>query len=251
MSRPAAEVVTGLGTILGVWAHPDDEAYLSGGLMAAAVDAGSRVVCVTATRGELGAADPDAWPPIRLAAVRETELSASLEVLGVTEHHQLGYPDGSCTEVPVGQAVGRIARFIGQVRPDTVLTFGPDGMTGHADHRAVSTWATAAVARTPAPRQPRLLYATTIVGWADRFESLNRVLGIYPPGLPPRVALADVAFDLALPDDLLDRKVAALVAQASQVAPLVEMMGAEEFRAWVANECFRPAPPSLSAARHR
>ena len=61
-------MITDLGTVLGVWAHPDDEAYLSGGLMAMARDAGSRVVCVTATRGELGTPDPQAWPPERLAA---------------------------------------------------------------------------------------------------------------------------------------------------------------------------------------
>src|SRR5687767_15747549 len=48
----SASVVAGLGTVLGIWAHPDDEAYLSGGLMAMARDHGSRVVCVTATRGE-------------------------------------------------------------------------------------------------------------------------------------------------------------------------------------------------------
>ena len=48
-----------LGTILGIWAHPDDEAWLSAGLMARAVDAGSRIVCVTATRGELGVQDAD------------------------------------------------------------------------------------------------------------------------------------------------------------------------------------------------
>src|SRR5918998_1048475 len=57
--------VAELGTILGIWAHPDDEAYLSGGLMAMARDNGSRVVCVTATRGELGTPDPAAWPPRR------------------------------------------------------------------------------------------------------------------------------------------------------------------------------------------
>ena len=61
--------VTDLGTILGVWAHPDDEAYLSGGLMAMARDAGARVVCVTATRGELGTPDPRTWPPDQLAVV--------------------------------------------------------------------------------------------------------------------------------------------------------------------------------------
>ena len=46
--------VADLGTILGVWAHPDDDIYLSAGLMAAAVEAGQRVVDVTATRGEGG-----------------------------------------------------------------------------------------------------------------------------------------------------------------------------------------------------
>ena len=47
--RPAD--VSALGTVLGIWAHPDDEVYLSGGLMAMARDRGQRVVCVTATLG--------------------------------------------------------------------------------------------------------------------------------------------------------------------------------------------------------
>ena len=52
-----------LGTVLSVWAHPDDETYLCGGLMADAVRRGNRVVCVTATRGELGSPDEERWPP--------------------------------------------------------------------------------------------------------------------------------------------------------------------------------------------
>ena len=59
-----------LGTILGVWAHPDDETYLSAGLMAAAADAGSRVVCITATRGEGGSMDEEQWPPESMGQVR-------------------------------------------------------------------------------------------------------------------------------------------------------------------------------------
>ena len=70
-----------LGTILGVWAHPDVEAYLAGGLMAMATDHGSRVVCVTATRGEFGTADPRRRPD-RLAAQRTAELARCLAVLG-------------------------------------------------------------------------------------------------------------------------------------------------------------------------
>src|SRR3954465_10037017 len=52
-----------VGTLLGVWAHPDDEAYLSSALMAAVRRAGSRVVVVTATHGEHGTGDPALVPP--------------------------------------------------------------------------------------------------------------------------------------------------------------------------------------------
>ena len=63
-----------LGTILSIWAHPDDETYLAGGLMAAAADAGQRVVCVSATAGEQGTSDPRTWPPERLGAARRRGL---------------------------------------------------------------------------------------------------------------------------------------------------------------------------------
>ena len=65
-------------TLLGVWAHPDDEAYLSAGLMAEFRRRGDRVVVVTATLGERGTSDPVAWPPERLAVLRERELRSSL-----------------------------------------------------------------------------------------------------------------------------------------------------------------------------
>ena len=237
---PAAEAAAGLGTVLGVWAHPDDEAYLSGGLMAAAVDAGARVVCVTATSGERGTPDPTEWPPARLRPLRDAELVASLALLGVTDHRHLDYPDGGCDGVPAGEAVGRLVDLIAEVRPDTVLTFGPDGMTGHADHRTVSAWATSAVRETEPGIAPRLLYATRTARWCDGFDALHRTLQLFPPDLPPRVEVDEVAFDLYLPEDLLDRKLAALRAHASQVEPLIDLIGEASFRTWIANECFRP-----------
>ena len=81
-----------LGTILGVWAHPDDETYLSAGLMARAVRNGSRVVCVTATRGEGGSMDEEKWPPESMGEVRTAELERSLQILGVDEHVWLDLP---------------------------------------------------------------------------------------------------------------------------------------------------------------
>jgi LmbE family N-acetylglucosaminyl deacetylase len=71
-----------LGTILGVWAHPDDDIFLTAGLMATAIRAGNRVVDVTATRGEGGSMDEERWPPATKAAVRTAELLRSMEILG-------------------------------------------------------------------------------------------------------------------------------------------------------------------------
>src|SRR6188472_1129996 len=103
-------------TLLGVWAHPDDEAYLSAGLMAQVRRAGGRVAVVTASRGELGTPDPDEWPPERLAAVRERELLDSLAVVGVREHRWLGYSDGELHTIADAVAVARILRIMRRVR---------------------------------------------------------------------------------------------------------------------------------------
>src|SRR5688572_3406809 len=86
--------VQDLGTILSVWAHPDDETYLAGGVMAAARVNQQRVVCVVATAGEHGTTDPLTWPPDRLRRERTNEAAAAMAVLGVAEHHILGFPDG-------------------------------------------------------------------------------------------------------------------------------------------------------------
>ena len=226
-----------LGTILGIWAHPDDEAYLSGGLMALASDLGSRVVCVTATRGEGGTPDPVAWPPERLAAERAAELARCLEILGVAEHHWLAYRDGECATVPTAEPTAQLADVIEQVRPDTVLTFGPDGITGHPDHEAVSAWATAAFARAAAPGA-RLLYAAVPEPRALRWKELNHDLGVYLPGYPVIAPSERLAVDLALDPDTASRKVRALTAQATQTAELIARLGVDRYTAWVGDESY-------------
>jgi LmbE family N-acetylglucosaminyl deacetylase len=239
-----------LGTILGVWAHPDDEAYLSAGLMALARDAGQRVVCVTATRGEQGTSDPVRWPPGRLGRRREFELCASLAALGVTEHQFLGYPDGGCTTADAGDAVRRIAAVMAGVIPDTVVTFGPDGLTGHADHRTVSAWTTAAHAQ--AAPHARLLYATTTAAFVERWHDLHAQFDIFlDPSLPLRTPTNEVALEIVLDDDLSDRKLVALRAQASQTDALSAALGEDRFRAWCAVESYVEAPqPAAPRARN-
>ncbi|MFG3437475.1 PIG-L deacetylase family protein [Nonomuraea sp. NPDC047897] len=236
MTGPMSDVAA-LGTVLGVWAHPDDEAYLSGGLMALARDAGSRVVCVTATRGELGTPRPEEWPPERLAAARARELARCLEILGVGEHHWLGHRDGRCADVPAAGAVARLCEVVEQVRPDTVLTFGPDGITGHPDHQAVSAWTTAAFERAARPGA-RLLYATFAERRAARWDTLNASLGIFPPGYPVTTPAHRLAVDLVLDAPTAGRKVRALAAQQTQTAELIAALGLDLFTAWVRDEAF-------------
>ncbi len=228
-----------LGTILGVWAHPDDESWLCAGLMARAVRAGDRVVCVTATRGELGSPDEERWPSgAPLAAVRTAEMAAGLAVLGVTEHHWLDYPDGGCTEVDQDEAVRRVTEVMAEVQPDTVLTFGPEGMTGHDDHKAASRWATAAF-EAVGKRGAMLGYATNSPEWlADFREPLDRFnvfMGSEPPCTPRDQQLVDIVLE----GDLLETKLAALRSMTSQVEPLIAGLGEDFFRRGLVEESFR------------
>jgi LmbE family N-acetylglucosaminyl deacetylase len=225
-----------LGTILGVWAHPDDEAFLSSGLMAHAVRNGDRVACVTATHGELGSWDEERWPSETMSEVREAELEESLAVLGVTEHHWLDYPDGGCAEVPTEEAAGRVAAIVEEVQPESVLTFGPEGMTGHPDHEAISSWATEAFRRMAAPGA-RLFYATKTPEYMER---LGPVLGpvVFAPETPPITPRDELGIDFELPEDLLDLKMEALAAHRSQVEGLLAVFGPELFREDASAEWF-------------
>jgi LmbE family N-acetylglucosaminyl deacetylase len=233
-----------LGTVLGVWAHPDDEAYLSAGIMGALRDAGHHVVVATATYGENGMSDPNRWPPAELAAVRRDELRASLALIGVQEHRWLGFTDGDCGDVPPGDGEASVAQLISDVEPDTILTFGPDGMTGHPDHRAVSGWTSAA--RQASGARARLLYATLTPRFHAEWGAINDRVGLWMSGRGPVTLEHELALHVVLTGAALDRKVAALRAHVSQTAGLVDVVGEEEFRQWWATEAFVAAAPRLS-----
>jgi LmbE family N-acetylglucosaminyl deacetylase len=236
------------GTLLGVWAHPDDEAYLSAGLMATLASAGQRVVVITATYGELGTSDPERWPPLRLARHRRQEMAASLAAVGVDKHHWLGHPDGGCADVAVEPVVERLVSVIDRVRPDTIVTFGPDGMTGHPDHRAVSAWTTAAwrAQRTGA----RLWYATLLPSFHEQWGGLNDEVGLFADlDRPPCTTDEETALIVHCEGWILDAKMAALRAHRSQTAPLIAHAGEETYRRWWSTEAFVDASSVLVGSR--
>ncbi len=227
-----------LGSLLGVWGHPDDEGYLSAAHMMRAIDAGRQVTCVTATRGELGSADTVRWPPGEpLAKVRTAELYAALAVLGVQDHVWLDYPDGGCADVDPAEGAARVLDQLRRVRPDTVLTFGPDGMTGHGDHQAVSRWVDDAVRAYDGP-PPRVLHATNTPEWLGQWRARLDEFNVYMGSEPPCHPRSELASHLVLTEDEMDRKVRAMLCQTSQVEPLVHVFGADTYRSAFSEESF-------------
>ena len=114
--------------------------------------------------------------------------------------------------------------------PDTIVTFGPDGMSGHEDHQTVSRWATAA--RAAAAPDARLLYATTTEEFVDRWEPGARGVQRVPRR---RAAAAHPGrrrwpWSCASTRRCVDRKLVALRAQASQTDGLFAALGEERVR---------------------
>lgn len=122
-------------TMMVIVAHPDDEALYCGALIAKTAGGGEEVVTVTLTLGEsgrtLGMCEADDLPDMRIAESR-----AAARVLGIAETAFFSLPDGKLGEC---QAEGsRLVRsVIDHWRPRTIVTFPPNGMNGHPDHRAV------------------------------------------------------------------------------------------------------------------
>ena len=136
-----------MATLVCFHAHPDDESISTGGVMAAAAEAGHRVVLVVATRGEHGEvedgflADGEA-----LGERRERETAASAEILGAARVAFLGYTDsgmvgtstndgpGAFCRADVEEAAGRLAAILTEEQADVLTVYDDNGGYGHPDH---------------------------------------------------------------------------------------------------------------------
>jgi LmbE family N-acetylglucosaminyl deacetylase len=130
-----------------VLAHPDDESLATGGTLAKYAAEGIATYLVTATRGERGRFGDSAESrgPAIVGAAREAELLAAAGELGLREVRFLDYPDGALDQVDAGGAIARIAGHLRRVKPQVVITFGPEGAYGHPDHIAISQLTAAAI----------------------------------------------------------------------------------------------------------
>jgi len=230
-----------LGTILGIWAHPDDEAWTTAGILAAGRQNNQRVVVVTATRGESGkTADESRWPQANLREIRTKELEASLATLGVIEHHWLNYPDGTLSDQNQSEAAEKIADIIRELDPNTIFTFCQDGLTGHEDHKAVCQWTieAARIAGSPA----KLFGA---IEATEKYQAISQDCSkllkhvYFNTDKPKTIPMAQTDLCFALPQDLQVLKRMSLQCQASQTAQLFENHGGQTFiYEQIACECF-------------
>lgn len=149
-------------TILGVFAHPDDEVYWgTGALLAKSVKEGHTVYVVTVTSGQLGVtthAQIPAGP--ELGAVRESELRCSAAAFGIQPPFAFGFHDqGLATALVMDEFARRLRAVIDEVKPSVIITHSPNGLSGHIDHRITSAVVTEVFEeRTRLRHQPSRLY---------------------------------------------------------------------------------------------
>ncbi len=221
--------------LLAVFAHPDDETFRCGGTLALLARRGTRVQVLTATRGEAGlCGDPPLCSREELPGVREEELRCACSALGIEPPRLLDYRDGTLTGVDEEEAVARVMGIVREVRPQVLLTWPPDGLSGHPDHMVVSRWATLAFEQsgTLGLAAPAALYYLAVP------HSVAEALG-----LAQLHAIADDDVTLAI--DVMDvwaQKMAAIRCHRTQAAgsPILEAPEARQ-RLFLGREHFRRA----------
>ncbi len=233
-----AEDIEELGTILCVGAHPDDETMIAGGILAAAARNGQKVVVITATKGEAGTTDVDRWPQEELGNIRTQELHNSLRILGVEEHGMLECLDGECDRADEHDMSLQLASVIHRERPESILTFDPQGMTGHSDHAAVSRWVSRAVHLVDG--NPRVYHVMHTREW---YETVGRELDekaglFFNINEPPFAEEDELAISFDLPEDIAELKLQALQAQASQMEGFLNKYETGKLPEGLVNESF-------------
>jgi LmbE family N-acetylglucosaminyl deacetylase len=259
-------------TLVTFHAHPDDEAIATAGVMAKAAGDGHRVVLVVATRGEHAGFGHDLLVPGEdMAQRRVEETQRSAEILGVSRVEFLGYVDSGMMGTPENTAVGsfwsadtdeaakRLAKILEEEEADVLTVYDEHGNYGHPDHIQVHRVGVRAAELAGTP----LVYESTINRDHVRRLLEQQIAGgnsDLPGGLDPE--------DLPDPDDatfgspesvittvvdvrdFIDRKRAAMIAHASQIAEshFFLKMPRDAFREGFGYEFFirRGAPPGAA-----
>lgn len=114
-----------------VVAHPDDESFGLGAVLATFAEAGARVSVLCFTRGEASTLHGVAGD---LTALRTEELAAAAAALGLDDVSLLAYPDGHLPDVDLDELAAHVVTAAREVEADGIIGFDLTGVTGHPDH---------------------------------------------------------------------------------------------------------------------
>lgn len=147
-------------TLVAVFAHPDDEIFV-GPLLARMARQGRKVYLVIVTDGQKGTVHHAKIPAgPALANARTEEAWCSCRQLGIEPPILLGFLDGGMVQgaVYMSQVRMRLQTVLAALKPDVIITWGPEGLYGHMDHRLVSSVVTQVVQRGTAGVPDQLYY---------------------------------------------------------------------------------------------
>jgi LmbE family N-acetylglucosaminyl deacetylase len=143
--------------ILATFAHPDDESYGPGGTIARATGTGHIVSLLTLTRGESGSLGVSKNHSVdKLAKRRSQELKSAAGNLGIQQVQIHNLPDNNLQDIPEEKGINIIKKEINRFKPDIIITFHENTISGHPDHLAVTNWTYTAVKLMQNP--PRLFF---------------------------------------------------------------------------------------------
>jgi LmbE family N-acetylglucosaminyl deacetylase len=206
--------------LLCVTAHPDDEAGGFGGSLLLYRRRGVETYVICLTPGQAATHRGKAGSDEELAAQRRREFQNSCRILNLTRGEVLGYPDGALDRADFFRVVEDLVRRVRILRPQVILTFGPEGaVTAHPDHSMAALFTTTAfhwagranrfveqLTDGVSPhRAQKLYYSTALFTLADR----------QPVALTPATTVIEIG-------DYLETKIAAFKAHTSQ-APLFSL----------------------------
>jgi LmbE family N-acetylglucosaminyl deacetylase len=237
-------------TLVAVLAHPDDEVP-AGPVLARYARDGVRVHLIVASNGDQGVgANPDflrgqsITAGAALGKMRTEEARCSATALGAQPPILLGFPDGTLGDYVsdrtlIYRLTDRIAAEIQRLRPDALITWGPEGGTGHPDHRLVGALVLQLV-RAGAPGATERLFYMHIP--AEGMAAMNPQRGAPPMLVPATKYLTSVI--PYTPADLEAAKRSMACHRSQYSSELIERIFPMQVRSWNGNVTFAPAYPA-------
>jgi LmbE family N-acetylglucosaminyl deacetylase len=182
-------------TLICVFAHPDDEAFLLASTLARYSKEKAILVC--ATSGQQGTTR-HIKKNADLGTVREKELKKSAKLLKADKLYLLGFQDGVLHRQNQKEIQKLIEKIFKENNPDVVVTFGPDGVSGHVDHVTIGKITGDAYKNSCSAGNTRLLHLAVL----ERTDLKNE-----ETGLPPKLSANGAKYIKIFKEKEIDAKI--------------------------------------------